>query len=419
MPEADVLILTNGPGEVATWVRPVVEQLRQNWGERLRISVVLSPCPHSTGSETRVLTHMPGVTRVQAANHFWPFLLWGQTAERWDWLPRGVVIFLGGDPFYALVCGWRLGYPTLAYAEVRVRWPRWFTALALAHPHLLAQVPPPCRQRARVVGDLIVAAASAWEQPVPPRRQIGFLPGSKPYKLTQGVPFCLTVAAWLGERYPEVEFVLPVAPTLTLEDLARYADPQTNPLIPALGWASGTLIQEQQAYDFVLKNGVRVRLVTTFPAYKILQQCCLCVTTVGANTAELAALGVPMLVLLLTHQPLGEVARAWDGLAGIMANLPGMGPLFATLYARWMQRRLGWLAWPNIWAKRPIVPELVGAIAPEMVGQMISEYLQHPEQLDHIRQELRQVRGPTGADRAIAQMIKQLLTNGKIDQVHA
>ncbi|MEN9235130.1 MAG: hypothetical protein Q6K59_02980, partial [Gloeomargarita sp. GMQP_bins_25] len=64
-------------------------------------------------------------------------------------------------------------------------------------------------------------------------------------------------------------------------------------------------------------------------------------------------------------------------------------------------------------------PELVGAIAPEMVGQMISEYLQHPEQLDHIRQELRQVRGPTGADRAIAQMIKQLLTNGKIDQVHA
>ncbi|MCS6782831.1 MAG: hypothetical protein RMI89_06870 [Gloeomargarita sp. SKYBB_i_bin120] len=415
MPEADVLILTNGPGEVATWVRPVVQQLWRTWGEHLRISVVLSPCPHSTGTETRLLTQMPGVTRVQAAQHFWPFLLWGQTADAWDWLPRGVVLFLGGDPFYTLVCGWRLGYPTLAYAEVRVRWPGWFSGLALAQPHLLAQVPPRYRQRARVVGDLIVAAARAWEKPALPQRQIGLLPGSKACKLTQGVPFCLTLAAWLGERYPDLTFVLPVAPTLTVTDLARYADPQTNPLLRRLQWRSATLVSEPEP-AFVLENGVRVRLVTQFPAYDVLQQCWLCVTTVGANTAELGALGVPMLVLLLTHQGLGNIARAWDGVAGILANLPGLGPVFAALYGRWQRERLGLLAWPNRWAGRMVVPELVGAIAPETVGHLIGEYLQHPERLDQMRRELLQLRGPAGADQALAEMVAQLLRDGRIDK---
>ncbi|MEO1182357.1 MAG: hypothetical protein AAFX51_16255, partial [Cyanobacteria bacterium J06636_28] len=43
----DVLILTNGPGEVSTWVKPVVQQLRKREPDhgQLRLSVMLSPCP--------------------------------------------------------------------------------------------------------------------------------------------------------------------------------------------------------------------------------------------------------------------------------------------------------------------------------------------------------------------------------------
>ncbi len=413
MPAADVLILTNGPGEVATWVRPVVQQLHHTWGDHLRISVVLSPCPHSTGEETQILQQLPGVARVQAAADFWPFLLGGRTAAGWDWLPRGVVLFLGGDPFYTLVCGRRLGYATLAYAEVQVRWPRWFSALALAKKHLLRQVPASCQPRARVVGDLMVAAAG---EAVPTARpgQIGLLPGSKPNKLTQGVPFCLTVAAQLYEHNPEVVFVLPVAPTLTLADLAGYADPQQNPIINRLGWESATLEHLGQEPYLVLKNGLRVRLVQAFPAYGVVRECGLCITTVGANTAELCALGVPMIVLVLTHLTVGEVARAWDGIPGVLANLPGLGQGFATAYGWWMRRRLGLLAWPNIWAGRQIVPELVGTIAPETVAEMIHQWLTQPATLAQMRRELLQVRGPLTADRAVAEMVGQLLANGRI-----
>ena len=50
----DIIILSNGPGEVTTWVRPVVQALREKLGidrVQVRISVVLSPCPNASGRE--------------------------------------------------------------------------------------------------------------------------------------------------------------------------------------------------------------------------------------------------------------------------------------------------------------------------------------------------------------------------------
>ena len=73
----DVLVLSNGPGEITTWVRPVVQALRAKFGEnrdKLRISVMLSPCPHAMGQEAVVARSYPEIDRVQASEHFWPFL---------------------------------------------------------------------------------------------------------------------------------------------------------------------------------------------------------------------------------------------------------------------------------------------------------------------------------------------------------
>ena len=51
----DILILSNGPGEVATWVRPVVAALRQRFAaDQARISVVLSPDSNAGGREAEM-----------------------------------------------------------------------------------------------------------------------------------------------------------------------------------------------------------------------------------------------------------------------------------------------------------------------------------------------------------------------------
>ena len=76
MQSVDILILSNGPGEVTTWVRPVVRALRQQLGDdrsQVRISLVLSPCPNATGKEAAIARSYAEVDRVQSAEHFWQF----------------------------------------------------------------------------------------------------------------------------------------------------------------------------------------------------------------------------------------------------------------------------------------------------------------------------------------------------------
>lgn len=403
----DVLILSNGPGEVTTWVRPVVRELRRQLGDdrdRLRISVVLAPCNNASGQEAAIARRFPEVDRVQGAEHFFPFLLAGKTAESWDWRDRGVVLFLGGDQFFPVVIGKRLGYRIVIYGEWDARWPRWVDRFGVAREDIAARAPKAYRHKYQVIGNLMSDAAAVLreqsESPLSPEAEwIGLLPGSKAAKLAQGVPLVLAIAEHLHRDRPQTRFVLPVAPTLSLSELARFADPQQNPVVKLIAGSSAQLVLPPEGSGdrprLRTENGLEVELWTTSPAYDVLANCRLCLTTVGANTAELGSLGVPMIVLLPTQQI--DAMRSWDGLPGLLANLPGVGTLFATLINRWFLRRSRLLAWPNILAGEEIVPELLGELKAEEVAAKAAHYLAHPETLATMRDRLLQVWGQSGA----------------------
>ncbi|PSB06639.1 lipid-A-disaccharide synthase, partial [filamentous cyanobacterium CCP2] len=158
MPPIDILILSNGPGELTTWVRPVVKALRQNMGydrQQLRISLVLSPCPNASGREVEIAQAYPEIDRIQSAQSFFPFLLWGKTAENWDWRSHGVVVFLGGDQIYPVIIGKRLGYQIVVYGEWETRWHRWVDRFGVMQPELADRVPSQHRHKVTVVGDLM------------------------------------------------------------------------------------------------------------------------------------------------------------------------------------------------------------------------------------------------------------------------
>jgi lipid A disaccharide synthetase len=441
---ADVLILSNGPGEVATWVRPVVQGLRQRYPDQrsLRISLVLSPCPHGTGQELAIARRFSGIDRFQGAAHFFPFLLWGHTPEAWDWRDRGLVLFLGGDQFFALWCGKRLGYRILTYVEWEARWLPWVDRVAAMSPRVLEQVPSAHRHKVTIVGDLIADSARATvresvisesnlqesiglatseesaksqdtetssdlekREPAQSEEWVALLPGSKSTKLLLGLPFMLAIADYLHRQRPQTRFWIPVAPTLTPESLATYADSEQNPLIPVIQGSAAVLTSQGTLQT---PNGLEVELDPTFPAYDRLVQSALALTTVGANTGELGALGVPMLVLLPTQHL--AVVRAWDGIPGLLVRIPWLGGWIATGLAQQVLNRNPLLAWPNIWAGKAIVPEMVGKLTAAEVGDRVLEYLAHPEQGQAMRAALRQVRGQTGAASGIVEIIEALLS---------
>lgn len=401
----DLLILTNGPGEVATWVRPVVKAIRKTLGEdrtTVRISVVLSPCPHSSGNEVRVLNGYPEVDRVQDSEKFFDFLLWGKTD--WDWHKKGVVIFLGGDQFFSLVISKRLGYRNVTYAEWDVRWASMLNCFAARNDRVKEQVSSKHKNKVEVIGDLMLDLEHSPKEYDSKSSLIGLMVGSKAAKLAIGVPFCLSIADALNQLSPQTNFFIPLAPTIDSSLIERYANPISNPLIGQIDGSGAKLISGEDPY-LETDRGLKIKLYFSFPAHEILSQCSLVVTTVGANTAEIAALGIPMLVLLPTQQI--DVMRLWEGIPGILCRLPIVGTSFATLINRWLLKQNRLYAWPNIWAKEEIVPEKIGLISPKEIAKEIFGYLQNPEELEKIQFKLQAVRGESGAALKLVNLIKQ------------
>jgi lipid A disaccharide synthetase len=412
----DIIILSNGPGEVTTWVRPVVAALRTKLGhdrDLVRISVVLSPCPNASGKEVQILESYPEVDRVQSAQYFTNFLVWGKTEANWDWRKLGVIIFLGGDQFFPVVIGKRLGYQTVIYAEWEARWHRSIDRFAVMNAEVIAKVKPQYIDKFTVVGDLMVESQSSIApgiSDIEAPKSIGILPGSKAMKLGMGLPLMLAVAEYLYLEHPQLTFAIPVAPTIDVATLASYANPDFNPVIALVNGATATL-EQGETYPYLLTaKGLKVELRTEFPAYEWLSECTLCLTTIGANTAELGALGVPMIVLIAMQQL--DAMRAWDGTLGLLVNLPLLGTPIAKIVNTIAYRTLGSkkLAWPNIWAnQQEIVPELVGYLDAKTVAEFTLDYLQHPEKLTAMRSKLREVRGTAGAADKLAEIVASLV----------
>ena len=411
------MLVSNGPGELSTWVRPVALRLHrllplqpQRPGASGSLNLVLVPCPNGTGQEHRAAAGWNLFARITPAARFWRLLLCPSRFGSW---PRhGVVVFLGGDQFWTVLLSARLGYRHLTYAEWVARWPRWNDRIAAMGPRAAGLLAPRWRRRCTVVGDLMadLSELARRETPLPPGQWLAIMPGSKPAKLRVGMPFMLEVADQLARRCPSLRFLLPLAPTVAVADLLSQAGP-ANPIARSYGAGEPLLVAsavlQADGLALVTSAGTRIELVQESPAHGPLSQCAMALTTVGANTAELGALAVPMLVLVPTQHL--EVMQAWDGLLGLLGRMPLLRRGFGVLLTVWRLRHRGWLAFPNIAAGRQVVPERVGKVSPAQIAAELQQWLADPQRLAAMAQELRQLRGPPGAVAALADLVCQLL----------
>lgn len=416
----DILILSNGPGELTTWVYPFLraldlslksdEKFNDKSTEGLaklkpRISIALCPDQNASGQEPQLAQSFPNVDRVLPPEQFFDFLLWGKTPQ-WEWSKQGIVIFLGGDQFFTVVIAKRLGYKTLIYAEWEARWYRWVDGFAVRNQAIAAKIPAPLRAKASVIGDLMVDRGVE-----PPRSnadtalRICFMPGSKEQKLKIGVPLFVAIADILKQKRPDLDLVVPLAPTVTPETLAQYA--QFSFPTPDSDGATAVLVEG----NLVTAKGAVIKIHAGFPAHALISSSQLCITTVGANTAELASLNQPMLVLLPTN--VSDIKVGWDGLLGLLASTPFWGKLIRTtinsILIDQIKKKGQLLAWPNIWAGKAIVPEIFGVITPTQIADEILFYLDHPEELAQMRDRLKEVCGESGAATKLVAMLLKML----------
>ena len=277
--QAEIVLVCNGPGELATWVRPLAQRLHRELPLRpltpaapQALQLVLVPCPNATGSEPRVAQQMGLFERILPAGRFWWLLLRPQ--RHGPWPQRGVVVFLGGDQFWTVLLSWRLGYRHLTYAEWVARWPRWNDRIAAMGPAAADRLAPRWQSRCRVVGDLMadLSESARADQPLPAGDWIALMPGSKRAKLQVGVPFLLETADRLARQQPGCRFLLPVAPTTSVRELLAYSGP-ANPIAAAYSAGEAQLQNGPLGQELCTAAGTRILLVEQQPAHGVLSQC--------------------------------------------------------------------------------------------------------------------------------------------------
>ena len=411
--QALVVLVCNGPGELTTWVGPLARRLHAEMPLRpctpqagVGMQLVLVPCPNATGQEAQAAAAMGLFERILPATQFWRLLL--QPRRYGSWPTDGVVVFLGGDQFWTVLLSARLGYRHITYAEWVARWPRWNDRIAAMGPTAADRLPRRWQPRCQVVGDLMadLSETARNDQTLPSGEWLALLPGSKRAKLQVGVPFLLETADRLAALRPSCRFLLPVAPTTSVDALLAYAS-ASNPIAQHYNSTTPQVLRSPEGAELLTAQGTRILLIEQHPSHGALSQCRMALTTVGANTAELGALGVPMIVLVPTQHL--HVMQAWDGGIGILARLPLLRWLLGVALTAWRMRHHGFLAWPNISAGRAVVPERVGAIRPAEIAAEAADWLEQPARLAGMRDDLRSLRGQPGAVAALAAMVRDLL----------
>jgi hypothetical protein len=379
-----IVATVNGPGEVAAWLYPFAHALRQ-LQPSATLTAALLPCRFASGREAQVIDGMPGVDHV---------LRWSESLR---WLARGhapqlrtppdVLLHFGGEIAISIALGRRLGVPVVAYPEEALHRPQWLHRVFVRDARTADGRES---DAVRVIGNLMVDAAllRVPHRAASPRARpvVALFPGSRTYFLQQLLPFFLRVAHSLQSGRPEVRFVLAQSPFVSHDDVRRAIAPGGERVVEG---DNGTLHVDGQRTFIRSERGVGVEVLSPEQA---MQHARLAVTIPGTNTAELAVLGIPMLLVLPTNR---LHAVPLPGLAGHLGQIPVLGPAAKELIAQAIVRRRTFWAHPNRLANAAIVPEMIGLLSADAIAERLARILAQP--LGPMEQRLRQAMGAPGA----------------------
>ena len=407
-----VVIISNGPGELTTWVKPVLNNLNKELLTlkskkqiNFYLRLILVPCPNANGNEHEIAKQWSGLDFVTPAKIFWRFLLNPHSFTQWP--DRGIVIFLGGDQLWSVLLAKRLGYKCITYAEWVARWPKWNSSIAAMNKKVKTKLPKRYQKKCKIIGDLMadIEKTDKYSLTIKKEKWIAILPGSKKAKLSIGIPFFLEVADHISSSRNDIKLMIPVAPTVNIKDFLHYQS-NINPI--AKNYSSKIkFIKElkKSIFQYVLKteNNTKIYLLASGPTYPILKQCELAITTVGANTAELAAINLPMIVVLPTQHL--SLMTAWEGIFGIIGKIPILNKIISLSIKTWYLNNKKFFSWPNIKSKKLIVPERIGKFTPKEIAHEVLFLLKNKKLLQYQKDELRRERGKKGAVQKLTKLI--------------
>ena len=397
----EVILTSNGPGELYAWVQPVLAAWRRaEIGARGSIAIV--PCQVASGAEATLAARL-GADRVASATQFAAAAALARPPAGFRGGPGSLVLSLGGGAGYAVALARRLGSPAFRYAFVptfHAGLTRLFVPDDRTRAKALGGWPRQRfgdRSRVEAIGNLVADAVHgghAVDRPGQPH--VLLLAGSRDGFARHLIPFILAVAEQLAPRYPQARFVWPLPGSLSV---AAVRDGIAGVERGTLGGIAG----RREGDRVWTPGGACVEIVDEGERYAHMRAADVALTIPGTNTLELGIAGVPTVVILPLNRP--EVIPL-EGAGHWLSLLPLIGvPLKRRAVRLFVERLRMPVSLPNRISGEPLMDELTGRIDPVTTATRLAALLNDATELARRRARLAAAMpGPGAADRLVARL---------------
>jgi len=400
--DREVVLVSNGPGELHTWLRPVLEALRTA-DPTVPIRIALVPCQFASGREAEIAATF-GAQRVTTPAQYLRTVPSGRAPAGLG-AERGLVLQLGGGVGLAASLAARLGHPLHRYAFTagghraveRLYLPDERTATRARRAGTPAA-------RIEVVGNLVADAVRA-HAPIDDAGSphVVLIPGSRDDFARPLIPLMLAVAERLAVRHPSARFVWPVSGML---DPSTLRDGVAGVEAHVLGGVGGL----RDGDRVVTPGGAVVEMVSEDDRHAHMRAADLAITIPGTNTLELGIAGLPSLVVLPMNAP---ERIPLEGVGHWLGLLPFVGrPLKRWAVRLFVEGLDQPVSLPNRISGEPLFEEVAGIVDADDIAVRADALLRDPEDRARRRARLEATMPRPGAAERLAQRILARLDEG-------
>ena len=384
--QVEIVLLSNGPGELYTWAGPMLRELRAQAPE-VRVSLGLLPCPFASGHEERIARGL-GFDAISSVTESLAFIAGGPKPAAFAKRPHGLVIGLGGDVGFPGRIGSRLGYPAWRYS-FEPYWKEGLEKLFVHDARTLekARKSGPksgSQDKLENIGNL-TADALAFQTPAQklPGLDVLVMPGSRKFEVEHMLGLFAAAADQMAEKMTRetagpIRFHWPRSRLLT-EPMLEVA--RSGRKVADVGGVATRLEGE----FLVTLNGTRIRIADESERYALMKMCDLALTIPGTNTLELGIAGCPSIVALPLQKP--ELIPIENPLR-YLEHIPILGPRIKRRLVEIFLSRFKHVSLPNMLADEAIQLELRGDVTPDLIASHAQQLLEHPAELARIRARL-------------------------------
>jgi lipid-A-disaccharide synthase len=377
----DLIIFSNGPGEVATWVLPVVEEVqkREELSSIFRIILIIQPCPFGSGAEGDVATEFEGVEAVIMPGEYVKILFTGIGKKKYRFRREGLIFSLGGDLMHPVLFRRRIKGNHKLYAYTKnPGWGKHYERIFVRNDYVKNKMTDNgiSPKNLTVTGDLVYSSLKYTRARDEVREEIRvqknekvviFLAGSRDFEVRYMMPVFLKVIADLTRRLKEIKPFFLKSPYITYDFIEKAV--ANGDRIKIVETISGKLKRSADGdKPYIEYEGdKKVHILERGLDYWG-QGVDFAVTIPGTNTIQLAYRKIPSLVVAPLNKP--ELYPV-EGIFGLLKWVPVLGKMILKKAVFRYLKQFPFASLPNMYANEEIFPELFKVLQTDEITEKI------------------------------------------------